>query len=211
MLNRGLLLLPDSYNLGEGSERFVDQCGATERRYIRQETASTCTVFQDKDSAYVTVTSRPSARKETKDATRPAQKQPTFTKPETRSGRGKGDGLVGGQAGVGGRGARAEPPRRSPRKHKLVVREAALRSTNPRNQVCTKLRVAVVEALECESVRMKDPLFKLCFKKLFAVCHPFALDVIGQGSTSRSMERIATAHVKQVIDFEQRRADKGRK
>ena len=58
---------------------------------------------------------------------------------------------------------------------------------------------------------MKDPLFKVCFKKLFAVCYPFALDVIGQGSTSKNMEKIASSHVKQVIDFERRRAGKVRK
>ncbi|MPC71849.1 hypothetical protein E2C01_066139 [Portunus trituberculatus] len=77
--------------------------------------------------------------------------------------------------------------------------------------VFQKLRVAVVESLEREGMRMKDSLFKVCFKKLFAVCHPFALDVIGQGSTSKNMEKIATAHVKQVIDFERRRAQKARK
>ncbi|XP_042877832.1 mdm2-binding protein-like isoform X2 [Penaeus japonicus] len=65
-----------------------------------------------------------------------------------------------------------------------------------------KLRMAVVEALDQEGIKMKDPLFKVCFKKLFTVCRPFALDVIGQGSTSRNMERIARSHVKQVIEFE---------
>ncbi|XP_047477650.1 mdm2-binding protein-like isoform X2 [Penaeus chinensis] len=65
-----------------------------------------------------------------------------------------------------------------------------------------KLRMAVVEALDKEGIKMKDPLFKVCFKKLFTVCRPFALDVIGQGSTSRNMEKIAKSHVKQVIEFE---------
>ncbi|XP_063603333.1 mdm2-binding protein-like isoform X2 [Penaeus indicus] len=65
-----------------------------------------------------------------------------------------------------------------------------------------KLRMAVVEALDQEGIKMKDPLFKVCFKKLFTVCRPFALDVIGQGSTSRNMEKIAKSHVKQVIEFE---------
>lgn len=62
--------------------------------------------------------------------------------------------------------------------------------------------MAVVESLEKEGMMMKDPLFKVCFKKLFIVCRPFALDVIGHGSTSKNMEKIAKAHVKQVIEFE---------
>lgn len=73
------------------------------------------------------------------------------------------------------------------------------------NSVFQKLRVAVVEALEKEGMQMKAPLFKVCFKKLFTVCRPFALDVIGQGSTSKNLEKIARAHVKQVIEFERRK------
>ncbi|KAK8728076.1 hypothetical protein OTU49_009376 [Cherax quadricarinatus] len=73
-----------------------------------------------------------------------------------------------------------------------------------------KLRVAVVESLEKEGMKMKDSLFKVCFKKLFAVCRPFALDVIGQGSTSKNMEKIAKAHVKQVIEFERLKSRKNR-
>lgn len=70
--------------------------------------------------------------------------------------------------------------------------------------------MAVVESLEKEGMKMKDPLFKVCFKKLFAVCRPFALDVIGQGSTSKNMEKIAKAHVKQVIEFERLKTRKHR-
>ncbi|KAK4329621.1 hypothetical protein Pmani_000024 [Petrolisthes manimaculis] len=68
-----------------------------------------------------------------------------------------------------------------------------------------KLRVAVVEALEKEGMKMKATFFKVCFNKLFTVCRPFALDVIGQGSTSKNLEKIARAHVKQVIEFERRK------
>ncbi|KAG7173580.1 putative MDM2-binding-containing protein, partial [Homarus americanus] len=71
-----------------------------------------------------------------------------------------------------------------------------------------KLRVAVVESLEKEGMKMKNPLFKVCFKKLFTVCRPFALDVIGRGSTSKNMEKIARAHVKQVIEFERLKTKK---
>lgn len=61
----------------------------------------------------------------------------------------------------------------------------------------------MLTALEEEGVKMKNKLFKVCFKKLFAVCRPFASDVIGRGgSTSRNMEKIARSHVKQVIEFE---------
>ena len=67
-----------------------------------------------------------------------------------------------------------------------------------------KLRNAILIALEEEGMKMKNKLFKICFKKLFKVCKPFALDVIGcRGSTSKNMEKIARAHVKQVIEFEQ--------
>ncbi|KAF2350979.1 MDN2-binding protein C-terminal domain [Trinorchestia longiramus] len=71
-------------------------------------------------------------------------------------------------------------------------------------ELSDKLRGAVLTALEEEGIKMKDKLFKVCFKKLFAVCRPFAADVIGRGSTSRNMEKIARAHVKQVIDFEKK-------
>lgn len=49
---------------------------------------------------------------------------------------------------------------------------------------------------------MKDPLFKLCFKKMFQVCKPFALDVAGLGGTTRAFDKIAKSHVKQVVQFE---------
>ena len=67
-----------------------------------------------------------------------------------------------------------------------------------------KLRNAILITLEEEGMKMKNKLFKISFKKLFEVCKPFALDVIGcRGSTSKNMEKIARAHVKQVIEFEQ--------
>ncbi|XP_063851210.1 uncharacterized protein LOC135094779 isoform X1 [Scylla paramamosain] len=246
------------YNLGDKSEKFVEHCSQVERRYIRQEVASTCTVFQDKETVYVKVNTHPQQRKDSKDLQRPTQKPQNLSKLETRSGRvGRAGSVLGRKAGVRGRGERAQPLRRSPRKRQLLIPESGLRRS-PRKAVKNvtgdtladlmkpsdllkpahskasasktaalakkvpkpadlsnihkqKLRVAVLESLEREGVRMKDPLFKVCFKKLFAVCHPFALDVIGQGSTSKNMEKIATAHVKQVIDFERRRALKARK
>ena len=74
----------------------------------------------------------------------------------------------------------------------------------PVDFIFQKLRGAVLTALEEHGVTMKNRLFKLCFKKLFAVCRPFAADVVGRGSTSRNLEKIALAHVKQVIDFEKK-------
>lgn len=262
------------YNSGDQSERFVEQCSQVERRYIRQESASTCTVFQDKELAYVTVpvpSTHAPARTDVKEDTRPSHQPQTRpqTKPKVVSGA-RGKTVLGRKAGVrgavpGGAGRRAEPVRRSPRKRQLLVPETGLRrsprksakksapSTTSLSELMKpsdlltpaqssggrggggaagrpsvasrkapkpadlsnihkqKLRVAVVEALEREGVRMKAPLFKVCFKKLFAVCHPFALDVIGHGSTSKNMEKIAASHVKQVIDFEKRKAVKGRK
>lgn len=51
-----------SYNVNERYEKFIEMCNQVKNRYIRQETAATCTVFQDKDAAYVTVASHKAAR-----------------------------------------------------------------------------------------------------------------------------------------------------
>ena len=40
--------------------------------------------------------------------------------------------------------------------------------------------------------------------KLFHVCRPFALNVMGHGSNSRDMEKIAQSYVKQVVKFEKK-------
>ena len=65
-----------------------------------------------------------------------------------------------------------------------------------------------MNALEAEQITLKNPIFKNCFKKLFAVCKPFAIDIIGMGSTSRNMEKIAKSHVTQVIEFEKQKSQK---
>ncbi|KAK4299691.1 hypothetical protein Pmani_028049 [Petrolisthes manimaculis] len=242
------------YNVNERYEKFIEMCNQVKNRCIRQETASTCTIFQDKDAAYVTVASH---KPTSKDGTKPDTSKPQEAKKTTSRGM-KAKGVSTGEdienvslrSGHSARLVQAAT-RRSPRKHpskpgkpkrspKKVgseqprrkssladimkpsdllqptqTRGASVRANAETKRVPKpadlsdvhkqKLRVAVVEALEKEGMKMKATLFKVCFKKLFTVCRPFALDVIGQGSTSKNLEKIARAHVKQVIEFERRK------
>ncbi|XP_037787510.1 mdm2-binding protein-like isoform X1 [Penaeus monodon] len=239
------------YNVDERHEKFAEHCNQVRARYIRQETASTCTVFQDKEVAYVTVSSHKLASKDKDQKATKSSKEDQGRTGKRYSARLNDADNVSQKSDHSSRQP-GQGLRRSPRKHpkqsenmsKRSPRKSAykegdgsrksaglgnlmkpsdllqpsvargpLRSANPQNKRYPKpadlsdlhkqkLRMAVVEALDQEGIKMKDPLFKVCFKKLFTVCRPFALDVIGQGSTSRNMEKIAKSHVKQVIEFE---------
>ncbi|XP_066969065.1 mdm2-binding protein [Macrobrachium rosenbergii] len=232
------------YNIDERHEKLTEECNRIKNRYIIQETASTCSSYQDRESAYVTVSSHKAKSKEPQVQGKTANSLEKHRSLRQLSSRCSEDtvSLRSGQSSRCNRG----PLRRSPRKHfqqrspsknansgirekrssghrDLMKPSELLQPTrsrvpprnnsNPYNKSAPKpadlsdlhkqkLRVAVVESLESEGVKMKDPLFKVCFKKLFAVCRPFALDVIGHGSTSKTMEKIAKSHVKQVIEFE---------
>ncbi|XP_045621662.1 mdm2-binding protein isoform X2 [Procambarus clarkii] len=255
------------YNVDERCEKYNEQCNQVKNRFIRQETAATCTVFQDKETAYVTVSTHKSSSKETK-ATTKGNIQPSNMSRLVKSGAtGASEvdtaSLRSGYSARIPRGALRRSPRkrlhqpplkqlqRSENKNERTTPQKGLRKGGHGNRKSEsdlmkpsdllqpaatrgplrnvnsqskripkpadlsdvhkqKLRVAVVESLEKEGMKMKDPLFKVCFKKLFAVCRPFALDVIGQGSTSKNMEKIAKAHVKQVIEFERLKTRKHR-
>ncbi|KAK7085981.1 hypothetical protein SK128_023172 [Halocaridina rubra] len=242
------------YNADEWQEKFSEECHNIENRCITQETASTCSPFQDKEAAYVTVSSHRSSSKDSQnsskgvqgtDALKSVRRVNSLCTEDTMSVRSVRSSVCN-----------RPPLRRSPRKHYQYGHSAGKRSpqrqkikgvrnskensssrnlakpsdllqpsssrahlrssarTNPKPADLSdlhkqKLRVAVVNTLESEGIKMKNPLFKVCFKKMFAVCRPFALDVIGQGSTSKTMEKIAKSHVKQVIEFEKHKA-KGR-
>ncbi|XP_042213357.1 mdm2-binding protein-like isoform X2 [Homarus americanus] len=232
------------YNVNEWHEKFVEQCNQVKNRYIRQETAATCTVFQDKEMAYVTVSTHKPSRGVKKSRGTGASEADTVS-------------LKSGHSSRIPRGLLRRSPRkqlcqsphgrlhqpeckieRSPQKEtskskknfsdlmkpsdllQPSVTRGTLRNSSylqskriPKPADLSdvhkqKLRVAVVESLEKEGMKMKNPLFKVCFKKLFTVCRPFALDVIGRGSTSKNMEKIARAHVKQVIEFERLKTKK---
>ncbi|GAB6021379.1 hypothetical protein CHUAL_003986 [Chamberlinius hualienensis] len=66
-----------------------------------------------------------------------------------------------------------------------------------------KLRIAVVDALAANTIKSGHKLFKLCARKLLEICKTFAKDVIGIGRTSEQFEKLALAHVQQVIQFHQ--------
>lgn len=253
------------YNVDERCEKYNEQCNQVKNRYIRQETAATCTVFQDKETAYVTVSTHRSSSKETKNEAKVDVKQ-HLSRIMRRRERKTSEADTVSLRSAHSAWRAIGPLRRSPRKHlhqpppqkrlrqsenqiqrtpqkrarksssenknsesdlkpSDLLRPSAirdsLRSSSAQNKRIPKpadlsdvhkqkLRVAVVESLEKEGMKMKDSLFKVCFKKLFAVCRPFALDVIGQGSTSKNMEKIAKAHVKQVIEFERLKSRKNR-
>ncbi|GFT83609.1 MTBP_C domain-containing protein [Nephila pilipes] len=111
------------------------------------------------------------------------------------------------------------PVRRSPRK-KIVIHSTPVESRKP-PQVSSqkqnnstqlpeiakkKLRVAIASALEKNGINMDHTFFRPCFKKLFTVCQAFVQDIPrNKGSTSEQMQKIADAHVKQVIEFEKQK------
>lgn len=67
-----------------------------------------------------------------------------------------------------------------------------------------KLREAVVTAFESRGIKMKDPLFELCGKRLFNICKEYAKDFVGPGVLAR-MKKVAEAHIDQVIELEQQK------
>ncbi|KAK4329620.1 hypothetical protein Pmani_000023 [Petrolisthes manimaculis] len=61
-------------------EKFIEICNKVKNRFIHQETAATCTIFQDKDAAYVTVAShKPTSKDGTKPDTSKHQEAKTTT------------------------------------------------------------------------------------------------------------------------------------
>ncbi|XP_054706344.1 uncharacterized protein LOC129216188 [Uloborus diversus] len=69
-----------------------------------------------------------------------------------------------------------------------------------------KLRAAVATALEGQGVQLDDPFFRPCGKRLFAICQAFVQDLsVQKGSMSQRMQKIAEAHVKQVVEYERQR------
>ncbi|GFY58123.1 MTBP_C domain-containing protein [Trichonephila inaurata madagascariensis] len=114
----------------------------------------------------------------------------------------------------------ALPVRCSPRKKKNVVYSKPGSSRQPpqaSNQkqsnstqlaeiLKKKLRVAIASALEKNGINMDHTFFRPCFRKLFTVCQAFVEDIpCKKGSTSERMQKIADAHVKQVIEFEKQK------
>ncbi|GFR08089.1 MTBP_C domain-containing protein [Trichonephila clavata] len=112
------------------------------------------------------------------------------------------------------------PVRCSPRKKKNLVYSKPGSSRQP-SQVSNqkqsnstqipeilkkKLRVAIASALEKNGINMDHISFRPCFRKLFTVCQAFVKDIpCKKGSTSERMQKIADAHVKQVIEFEKQK------
>ncbi|XP_055944984.1 mdm2-binding protein-like [Argiope bruennichi] len=80
-------------------------------------------------------------------------------------------------------------------------------SLTPEEEIAKKkLRVAVASALEKNAINLGNALFRPCFKKLFTICQAFVKDIPRKkGSTSQYMQKIADAHVKQVIEFEKQK------
>ncbi|CAG0880318.1 unnamed protein product [Darwinula stevensoni] len=113
---------------------------------------------------------------------------------------------------------KSETLRRSPRQLPSVSRSHASRPRdrleNEKREKCLshvkevykqKVRSAILDALGTQEIGIKDPLFRTCFRRLYAVLADALPDVIKKGSTRLQLNAIAKSHVKQIVHMAKKR------